>query len=276
MQIASNWHTRLATVLMGVAVLLLLSSGISVARAITRGYSTNDEAIRPGMVVALSPSMTSEDPKVERASIEFVDRVIGIATTIDDSLITITSGDKAVYVETGGEVDAYAVDLNGEVKQGDMLSLSPIKGILTKATPYSPVIAIAVEDFVRHEADTYTVEDGLGQREVLIDKLRINLDRKALASLTTTEQALSLTRLGRSVVGRDVAEIRVVVALLLFFIVMIAEGGIIYGAVSSAISSLGRNPLAKGIIKHELIRVLLLALAVLSLGVMAVYGILWV
>jgi hypothetical protein len=276
MQKALIWQVKLSTVFIVVMIVMALGMGVSMAEAITRGYNSDDDAIRPGMVVALSSSVTSENPKVERASFEFVDRVIGIATTADDSLVTITSGSKSVYVETSGEVDAYVVDLEGKVKQGDLLSLSPIRGVLAKATAYSPVIAIAVEDFVEHEAETHTIQDNPGTRNVLVDKLKVSLDRKALTSQATIEQTSALSKLGRSVVGKDVAEVRVIVALILFFIVMIAEGGIIYGAVSSAISSLGRNPLARGIIRHELIRVILLALVVLGLGVLAIYGILWV
>jgi hypothetical protein len=228
------------------------------------------------LMVALSENSTPDNPKVERASRDQAERVIGVATTIDDSLVTIASSQQSVYVETSGEVDAYVVNLDGDVKRGDLLALSPIRGILTKATSYYPVVAIALEDFSREEAITYTIQDGSTTREVLIHRLNVNLDRKAVSGLTLQEKESALARLGRSIIGREVAEIRVVIALVIFFIVLIAEGSIIYGAISSAINSLGRNPLAKTIIKRELIRVLFVALAVLALGVLAIYGILWV
>jgi hypothetical protein len=272
----SVWKRRIAVGVTLIAVGFGLSFNTQQTGAITRGYNSDDLAIKPGLMVALSENSTPDNPKVERASRDQAERVIGVATTIDDSLVTIASSQQSVYVETSGEVDAYVVNLDGDVKRGDLLALSPIRGILTKATSYYPVVAIALEDFSREEAITYTIQDGSTTREVLIHRLNVNLDRKAVSGLTLQEKESALARLGRSIIGREVAEIRVVIALVIFFIVLIAEGSIIYGAISSAINSLGRNPLAKTIIKRELIRVLFVALAVLALGVLAIYGILWV
>ena len=85
-----------------------------------------------------------------------------------------------------------------------------------------------------------------------------------------------MSKLGKSLVGRDVGEIRVLIALLVFMIVLIAEGGIIYGAVSSAITALGRNPLARKVIQREMLQVFVVAIIVLVVGLGAMYAILWI
>lgn len=257
-----------------IITVFMFVNGLSFARAITRGYNTTDKELVPGMVVSLSADSFVDDPRVERATLERINSVIGITTTLDESLLTLTNGNMSVYVKTSGEAEAFVVNLNGNIKKDDLLSLSPLKGIMLKADSVSPIIGIAMEDFNTEEATSYKIKDGSSDKEVLIDKIRVSLDRQANVNTTPAVHASTLTRLGRAVVGKDVAEIRVIAALLLFFIVMIAEGSIIYGAVSSAISSLGRNPLAKGIIRHELVRVIILALAVLALGVMAIYSVL--
>ncbi len=243
--------------------------------AITMGYNSDDAALKPGMVVSLSQTSDSVNPKVERASDGQEDRVIGVTTTVNESLITIASGNQTVYVETGGEVDAYVSNLNGEVARGELLSLSPLKGILTKASPTSAAIAIALEDFSGESAESHAVVDGSGSRDVLIQKVRVNLDHQAVVSSAALNIS-SLSRIGKSIAGKEVGEVRVVIALIIFFIVLIAEGSIIYGAISSAITSLGRNPLAKKIIKRELVRVLGIALLVLAMGVATIYAVLWI
>jgi hypothetical protein len=49
-----------------------------------------------------------------------------------------------------------------------------------------------------------------------------------------------------------------------------------YGAISSAITALGRNPLARSAIRREMIRILFVAIIVFLIGLGAIYGILWV
>lgn len=254
--------------------IILVFCSVQTLAAITKGYSTDDAEVRPGLVVALSENSTSDNPKVERAAQDQAERVIGVATTVDESLVIISSGKQETYIEMDGEVAAYVTNLDGDIRQGDLLSLSPLKGILTKAVSSEPVIAIAVEDFDRSKTEVYTIQDGPDKKEVLIQRLRVSLDRKAVTNPGTLQDQSPLSKLGQAVAGKEVSEIRVIVGLIIFFIVLVAEGSIIYGAFSSAIGSLGRNPMARNIIIKELVRVLFVAIAVLVLGVAAIYAIL--
>lgn len=269
-------RTLIFTTMLTMLVIGLSSVWAPLAGAIARGYATNDKALRPGLLVALSTDSTPEEPKVERASAEHAERIIGVATTVSESLLTVSGGDEAVYVETEGELAAYVSNVNGDVKQGDLLTISPFKGILMKSSGAQAVVAIALQDFSRDKAETYSIKDNQGEAETLVSKIKVNLDQKALSYELAKLSDSSLERLGRSVVGKEVSEIRVVTALIIFFIVLISEGSIIYGAVSSAITSLGRNPMARNIIRRELVRVLLIAFAVLGIGVGAVYAVLWI
>lgn len=257
-------------------VLLLVISHSVAVLALARGYNTDDSGLKPGMVVAITNENDRDNPKVERASTENASRAVGVVTTDGDSSVTISSGTKQVLVETGGEVDAYVSDINGAVKQGDLLEVSPLRGILMKADNVDGVVlGIALEDANLDEEDSYTVDLTGDKKTALITRLRISLDQKAISTAPQKTDS-SLERLGKSVVGKDVSEIRVVVALIIFIMVLIAEGAIIYGAVSSAITSLGRNPLARNVIRSEVTRVLAVALAVLLIGLAAIYMILWV
>ena len=62
-----NLSYRLAPVLV-VAVVLSVVYCAAVL-AVARGYATDDTSLQSGMVVALSPDGTAEQPKVERATI---------------------------------------------------------------------------------------------------------------------------------------------------------------------------------------------------------------
>jgi hypothetical protein len=259
-------------------VLLLAFASVSHVFAVAKGYNTEDPELKTGMVVAIDAESTVDNPKVERASTDNAERTIGIVTSEDSSTVSISSGDKKVLVETDGEIDAYVSDIGGEVKQGDLLEVSPLKGILMKSDGADGIIlGIALEDANLPENESYsrTIE-GDDQKTTTITKVRISLDQKAISTLNSDEIDSSLERLGASIVGREVSEIRVIVAMIIFVMVLIAEGGIIYGAVSSAITSMGRNPLAKDVIRSEVIRVVFIAMGVLVIGLVALYMILWV
>lgn len=265
---------RSITSFIGLILILLLMQ--SAVYAIARGYTTDDSGLQNGMMVALSTSADGSN-KVERASQENDQKVVGVVTNLDNSLVTVASGSAKVLVESEGEVGAYVDDINGQPKQGDLLVISPLKGILMKAGSgsTSPILGIAAADFSSASSETYNVQDSKGAKNVQIAKVKINLNRQGAANVTAPVDS-SLSRLGRSIVGKDVGEIRVVVALIIFFIVLVAEGGILYGAISSAITALGRNPMGRKIIRREMLKVIGIAFVVLLLGLAAIYGILWI
>jgi hypothetical protein len=256
---------------------MLFMTALYPVSAVANGYATDDPDLIPGMVVALSASSTAEEPKVERAALDREQKVIGVSTTADNQLIAIGSGKTKIFVQTTGEATVFVTNLNGIVKKGDLLAPSPLLGILMKADESTaPIVGIAIEDFNEGDAETQTISEADQSKDTKIDKIRINLDHKAASNQQASATDSSLERLGRAVVAKDVGEIQVIAALVIFLIVLVAEGGIIYGAISSAITALGRNPMARQIIRKEMGRVVAIALVVLSIGVAAIYAILWV
>lgn len=268
-----SWHNikSQSLVLLGFFGVLFIVFTASVAAAIARGYTSEDAGLQVGMVAALSAEGAEDE--VERATQETSAKVIGIISTIDGSPVSVSVGAAKVLVESEGQVDAYVSDLNGVVKKGDLLVLSPLKGILMKAKENTTlkIIGIAAENPFTSTSYDYVDQESIQQTQIA----KIKIDLNYLGSSNGNQQDDSaLSRLGEMVVGRRVSEIRVLIALLVFIVVLVAEGGILYGAISSGITALGRNPLAKHIIRGELVRVVLVAIAVLVLGLVAVYIIL--
>ncbi len=261
---------------LGLICLVVAGHSLADNQSLTKGYSSSDSDLRLGMVVQLSENSNSDQPEVERASPEGVTRILGVATNPDDSLVVITSLKNDFYVQSSGEVSVFASDVNGQIKKGDQVSISPLKGIVMKATDSSVVLGTALEDFPDATATAYpTKSNDNGAPDTKVNLMKINLDYRPISGGTAQSNS-PLAKVGRLLVGREVAEIRVLIALIIFVIVLIAEGSIIYGAVSSAITAIGRNPLANKIIRKELFRVLIITFFVLGIGLSAIYGILWV
>lgn len=251
------------------AIFLVMTAA---AQGISRGYETQDEMLKTGMVVVLNTTNTDK-PSVERASRESIDRVIGVTTDSDSNLLTIGSAAQQVYVQDSGVVSVFASNVNGEIKKGDKLTLSPLKGILMRADDVSLTIGSAIEDFSPTGAESQMINLEDGKKTILINKLNVAIDN-ALATQQPVNDKSTLEKLGKSVTGKYISEIKVIIALVIFLIVMIAEGSIIYGAISSGMISVGRNPMAKNVIKRELVRVLVISVIVLFIGLAAIYFIL--
>lgn len=244
--------------------------------AISRGYITSDTDLKPGMAAMLDQeNSTANSLKVTRANSDHSDKFIGIVADADQSSVTIASASQSVYIQTDGEIETFVSDIDGKIVKGDQLAVSSLKGILAKRTNYSQVIAgVALEDFGSKSSEEHEINTEEGPMNVKVAKIKINLDQKSIVGTNKVDS--SLERLGRSISGKEVSEIRVIIALLIFLIVLVAEGGILYGAISSAITSVGRNPLAREIIRKQLIQVVVIAFAVLILGLGAIYMVLWV
>lgn len=238
-----------------------------------RGYTSQDSGLQPGMLVRVSENSPADHPVVERGDNQDPQQIIGVATTAIDSGVVISSTNQEILVVSAGEVTAYVSDIDGSIKKGDMLTVSPLKGIFSKANARSPIIfGTALEDFEGKVTEPLIVKSGEGEKATLIAKIRINFDRKPGGAERVDS---SLERIGKAVVGKDVSEIRVITAMVVFLMVLVAEGGILYGAITSAITALGRNPLARESIKFELLRVIAITVTVLIVGLLAIYSILW-
>lgn len=262
----------------GFALIALVAVGSSmgaVAIAMSRGYFTNDTQIQTGMTVSLSDDSTADRALVERASISDPDKIIGVVVGLKDSLLTITSEDSQVYVASTGEVDAYVLDINGEVKQGDRVTISPVRGILMKASETSAsVTGIALEDFDSAEAETIEVDTDDGNQTAKIEQIKINIDARFARGAPVEGQSY-FERLGRDFTSKEVSEVQILAAFVIFLILLVVEGGLMYGAIASTITALGRNPYSKRLIYIAFLRSIGLASLVLLVGLGAMYMVIW-
>lgn len=278
-----NVLSSLRSLLLGVVLVLsvfsvLLFSGNSSVAAIgiSQGYRTSDKDLKLNMIAALSSEASQDTPIVERASSHNKGKVVGVVTTIDSNLLTLTSAEAKVHVTTSGEAITYVTDLNGIIKKGDFIAVSPLTGIGMKASDQdSFVIGVALDDFSNDSATSEQVSTTQGSaRTILVNKLKVNIEPRDMTQ-NSQKQSPFLLLFGQSVTGKQVTQTQVIVALVVFFLLLVVEGSVIYGAVHSTIISIGRNPLARGALYRQLLQVSWLSLVILLFGLGAIYAILW-
>lgn len=258
-----------------VGVISFVTSVIHAETPIAKGYYTTDNDLKAGMAVALSSNSTDQKQWVERASLQNKAKYLGIATSINGNVVTITSGGATVYVATNGQNPVYVSNLAGTVKKGDALTLSPLKGVLMKKAEKTTgtTVAIALADANEASSQVITqqiVNNGGDSRTVKIETVQAEISLGAVPA--QEPQNTVLTTIGESLTGRPLSNMRVIIAGVILLATLFIEGSIIYAAVSSSITATGRNPLSKNMIYKELfstagISVVILAVSIFSLFV---------
>lgn len=270
--------TVLLTGIIGFVAILALLALPTRAAGIAQGFESSDGGLQVGMIAALATDSTAEVPKVERASTSNKAKVVGIITTIDSSSLTFTSGGTKVYVTSSGESTVLVSDVNGAIKKGDVISVSPLKGIGMRSNADEvAVVGVALEDFPSTNTTTREVNTNEGSKKTVVTaNLRVSLDTKTVSTEQAAKATPFLLLFGESITGKSVSQNQVLISLVIFFILLIVEGSIIYGAISSTVTSLGRNPLARAAVYRQLLQVTWLSLVILVFGLGAIYVVLYI
>ena len=263
---------KAAILIAGFCLILLLHTSHIFASSIAQNYQTDDNSLSVGMAAALSPTNDSATPTIERASTSN-DRFVGIVTTESTSLITLTTVNGTLYVTTTGQTTAFVSDINGDIKKGDALSVSPLKGVMMRASDkQGNLTGNALEDFPASGTKDQQVTTEKGEQlTVKIAPISIQLDPRA-NSAAGNKSLLKL--IGEGLTGRPLNNWQVITSFVIFLLLLTVEGSLIYGAIHSTIISLGRNPLAHKAVYKQLFQVVLIVLAVLLFGIATIYAIL--
>lgn len=260
---------------LGSLLLLFLSSGRGLA--LSQGYTTSDNFLKQGMAVTLSSGDSQGPPAVQSAAFADADKVVGIVVGSGDSLVTSAPAGSRIYVAESGQAKAYVSDLNGQVKQGDLLTLSPLKGILMRASSTAvPTVGTALENFSAAAGQSVSATDASGKSvKSRVALININVDIQPASAVPGNSASSLLQNLSVAITGRNINGIRILSALAIFSTLLVIEGEIIYGTITSSITALGRNPLARGLVGWQSLRSVTIAGLILVFGIAAIAMLLW-
>jgi hypothetical protein len=266
--------SRYAWALFGGLVVLLLSTMTAHAApaGISQSYNTPSTNIAQGALLSLTSKSGSS---VEPATTDNITRLVGVAA--DKPLVELSKGDSSsVSVVVSGSTKALVTDLNGGVKTGDKITISPISGIGMKASDATEIIGTAQADFSSITTTGQKVAGQNGDETVHVGLLPIAVN-VAYYSASASKGALSsfvppfMQSLANSLAGKQVSPLRVLIgaiALLLGFITVIS---MLYASIRSGVTSIGRNPLAERALRKGLVDVVIAAIGLLIVTAVIVY-----
>lgn len=249
-------------------VSLALPLGVSALTAISEGYTTT-EKLSMGSIVSLQKDTAD---RVTAATTSNVDNLFGVVINNDGSLLSVSNGEpNQVQVATSGTVPVLISDINGTIARGDSITASPISGVGMKATGNVRVIGTAQTDMGPGSKQTYKAKDGsehsvtLGQVPALINVAYFFKEpEKTLIPSVIQNVANSLA-------GKSVSTLPILVSAGIFLVTLIVVVSIIYSMIHSSIISIGRNPMSQSAVYRDLIQISGLVLAILTVGLVAVY-----
>jgi hypothetical protein len=237
----------LKLILTGVVTLLVLL-GLSPAGASSANIShsyLSSSPISNGSIVALDPKRTDY---VVTADTSNGDRLLGVAVASDDSLLAVDAGKGKVQVATSGNANTVVSTVNGDIKVGDQIAVSPFTGVGMKASGGTHVIGVAQTAFNNgsENATTQEITDKNGKtKEVALGYVRISIAIGKGAGVEGDQNLNDLQKLAKSLTGREVSTVRVIISLIIALVALTALVVLIYASIYGSIISIGRNPLAK-------------------------------
>lgn len=260
---------------LGVGILLLLvavsSLSVEGASSIAQGFQTSDKSVVPGALVSLKGNTPNT---VELSTVSNLEQLIGVAGS--SSLIELSNGAASVQVVTSGVTSTLVSDINGDIKNGDKITASPIEGVGMKATTSTLVVGTAQANLSSAKTETRTITDKSGhEATVSIGAIAVQVDKVFYEpSGQNTFLPSSFQNFANSLAGHQVSAVRIVIATLLVLLLFAAVIILLYSAVRSSIISIGRNPLSENAVRKSLLEVGLTIVGVLAFTVITIYLIL--
>jgi len=277
--LTARFHHRL-TIMLATAVGLVVVCGASfgltqVAQAnpVVYGFPTSDEQLSGGMAASYQ-SVSAEQRTVARSAPNDAVQFAGIVLNTQKNAAPGAGATTIAYLATTGTVNVYVSTLNGKIHKGDYLTVSPLRGILMRSTVSSDnIVGVALADSgTQSSVDRkVTLVDGT-TKTVQVTQVLVDLDTKDIIASTPFNEYIFGS--GYRSTNKAVDIIRLIAASIVLVTVLTVEIVIIYVAVTRSIVSAGRNPLAQKLITRVLLRVFMLAVAILVGGLLAIYLIL--
>ncbi len=238
--------------------------------SLSKAY-TAETAIPDGSIVSLVKNTKNT---VAPANSTNSSSVIGVVVGNNNSLLSINPSLTTVQVAFSGEAEVLVSTVNGPISQGQYVAVSPFGGMGMASSVGDTVIGIAEAKFDAKStgAREQSVKDLSGQtRTVSVEEIPVSIaigtDNRSLENAKLN----SLQQLAKSLTGHVISTGRVIAALALTVLAFATLITLTYSATYSGIISIGRNPLAKGVILRSMRSIAIGVVAIATVTGLLVY-----
>jgi hypothetical protein len=243
---------------------IAMASASAAAPTISKAYYAKS-SLTTGSIVRLLPGSKNT---IAVANVSTPRELIGVSESSNESLLAINPSSSTVQVAISGAAETLVSTINGNIKQGDYVAVSPFGGMGMESEPGDYDVGIALANFSSQSdgAKQQKVTNTSGRTtSVWTGEIPVNIavgvdngNNSANANLN------NLQKLARSLTGHTISTGRVIAAMTLAVLAFATLVTLTYSATYGSIVSIGRNPLAKIEILKGL-RVIVTAVVVIAL-----------
>ncbi|HSX02885.1 MAG TPA: hypothetical protein VLI05_06270 [Candidatus Saccharimonadia bacterium] len=231
----------------------VMAAALASSGSIAQGFVADS---RQGQIAAgaLVSFTTGSSRSVELATTASAGRLAGV---VDQSpLVVISGGAQEAQVVLSGTTTVLVSDINGPIHASDKITASPIAGVGMLATADSQIVGAAQASFDTAHAQSRSLKDRSGQAHTVhLGTIPIQIGVAYYQAPGSNFLPPFIQSLANSVAGRPVSLLRVMLSTVLLLLGFVCMAVLIYSSVRSAITSLGRNPLAAVAIRAGLYQV---------------------
>jgi hypothetical protein len=250
----------IAGVILQLLIFFVVRAGLaSAAQAnISRSYNATS-AISNGELVSL---VSKQGNQATLANSTNSSRLLGVAIASSQSLIAINSSNSTLQVATTGTVNVLTSTVDGNIKIGDQIAVSPFSGIGVKASTGNVTIGIA--------ESALTPSSTTSQLEVKIGSVKVGINiGKDLQGLPININQVQ--KIVKDFTGKTVSTFRIVCSFVIAILALAAMVALIHSSIYASIVAIGRNPLAENTIKRTLVAITVLTVLIFGLAAVSIY-----
>lgn len=255
---------------------LLVSSVVAYAFAplalalttISESYQA-DSKIPVGSLVSL---VKNGQTQVETSASSNVDNLLGVVINPDSSLLNVSTGNGGqVQIATSGTLPVLVSTINGDIKRGDHVTASPLRGLGMLANGNVRVVGIAQGEMSSKQEQTIKDTDGNDQK-VTIGEVPVLIN--VAYFFKEPEKSIvpiALQNIANSLAGREVKPLPIIISGAIFLITLIVVVSIIFSMIRHSIISVGRNPMSQSAVYRDVIQLSALVVGILAVATVAIY-----
>ena len=224
-----------------------------------------------GSIVSLKDGTSDQ---VVAADSSNVDNLLGVVVNADGSVLSISiDGTNKAEIATSGTLQLLASDINGSIKKGDQITASPISGVGMKATSNVRVIGIAQGDLDSTNGSKQPYTDKTGVKKfVIIGQIPVQVSVSYFfKEPEKTLIPMAIQNMANALAGRSVSTLPILISAGIFIVTLVVVVSIVFSMIRSSIISVGRNPMSQSAIYRDIIQLSALVMAILAIGVIAIY-----
>ena len=269
LMLKSSSALRLLSLTIGAAVVVGLVSG-AVAAAASRAYISSQQLAK-GTLVSLDAQQANA---VVAAILDNASHLIGVVVPAASSTLEFNTPGATIQVAESGTVPVLVSDINGAIKAGDHVAISPLSGVGMKQTVAGVTVGIADTDFKTDGAITKLIANKSGHSHTInIAEIKVIL---GVGQFSPPQQRAGyipavLQTLSDTISGRATDSWRILSGLILLLVVLVVIGAIIHASIRNSLISIGRNPLSSPAIYRSLFQLVVVTVGLMFVTLLGVY-----